>query len=284
MNLLISIDQLRISTVVAVICFAYSACTPASSQIIQTFTEPIRLSQVAAAESGIIRQIDVREGQRVMAGDSLAVLDKSILEKSLQLAMSKAKSNAQVNAAQAELEIKEQQFEKLKKLDEDGHANPYELKRAFAEYRAAISQFDLAIEERGRNEIEVERIQAQLARRTVRCPFDGVVTDVHKEVGEFVASNEPEVVTIVQLTQLRARFYLNVDQAARLQKGDSVPVSIGWREDPVIAIVELVSPIIDPDSKTVRIDVLVDNSGSQFKSGIECRLVLDAPSVAKGQR
>lgn len=242
------------------------------AQILRAFTQPVRVSEVAASEPGIVQVVYVHEGDEVRQGDRLAALDKEVIEQTLEAARAKAESTARVDAAKAMLEIRQQQHNKLLDLDDQGHGNKFEVERAKAELNSAEAEYRLAVEARRLAMIEIKRIEAQLERRVIRSPFDGVVTRIHKEVGEYVSGSEPQIMTVVKLNQLRATFHLKAKQLERLSKGSAVRVSLvqAHQTIPLKAIVEFIAPVVEPKSGTAQVSVIIDNSQRELISGNEC--------------
>lgn len=259
---------------------ALGVCAPLQAQVTRTFTEPYEEIELSAAETGIIQSIPVREGQRVKANDLVGSLDTRVLEESKRLASLRAKSTAKAEAAQADLKIKRRLYENLSQLLRSGQANPNEVEKAESEYRQAEAAWRLATEESIESKIEVDRINAQIAQREIRSPIDGVVLVLHRKKGEYVSGSKPEFATIVQLSKLRARFFITTAQAETLKTGSKVNAVVGRKRKPVLATVEFVSPVTDAQSGTVRMDVAIDNRRGELRSGVLCEL-LAADSLSK---
>lgn len=236
-----------------------------------SFTEPFETSNVASAEQGIVKKILVREGQVVKQGEVLAVIDDSVLQESLRLAEARASSKARVRAAKAMLGIAEMQKQNFESLMEDGHANPSEVNQVNAEYESAVAEMELANDQAIENQIELDRIKAQIQQRKIVSPMDAVVKEIHHRKGEYISVNDPKFATVVQLDRLRARFYLHLDDIEELQVGKVVSVLIGKQRKSHQAKVEFVSPVIDPDSGTARVDLVIENPQMKIRSGIVCR-------------
>ena len=120
------------------------------------------------------------------------------------------------------------------------------------------------------NQIEVERIQAQIRQRIIVSPIDGVVSEIHKQLGEHVSNNEPQYATVVRVDQLKVRFYHDAATLARVPVGSEIHVLIGEARSRTPAKVMFVSPVIDPDSGTGRMDVVIENQDRQIASGTVC--------------
>lgn len=251
-----------------------------SAQILRAFSEPARRSHVAASEPGIVKTVFVRSGEHVEAGQLLAELNNAVLKQTLAVAQSKAESTARIDAAKAEQTIRQIQFSTLRDLDENGHANQFELERSRLELEAVNAEYQLAVEEKRHAEIEVNRIKAQLERRSIRSPFDGIVTDIHKEVGEYLSPTAPDLATVVQLRTLKARFYLTSKQVANVKKGMVLQVRFASqstgdptiKDDVINATVDYVAPVLNPKSGTAEVDVLIENKKLELRSGMECFL------------
>lgn len=260
--------QLRVNICIATVSILSVTPLAVHAQINKTFTEPVTTSEIAAAEEGIVKRILVSEGQFVKQNEIIAELDCEIWLMSLRLAKAKADSVARINSAKAKLKARTRMNENLQQLKNEGHANPHEVQKALAEYEIALAELEFAEDERRIAQFEVDRIVAQRERRVIRSPFDGVVSELHKEIGEYISSNEPQLATMVQLSRLKARFYLLDSQVVDLKVGQKVRIAIG--EQSSVAQIVFVSPIIDPDSRTVRVDVLIDNQDGKFTSGVTC--------------
>ncbi len=253
---------------------ALLAPTALCAQVTRTFTEPYEEIELSAAETGIIQSIPVKEGQRVSASELIGSLDTRVLQESKRLAKQRASSTAKAEAAQADLTIKRQLHNNLSQLLRSGQANPNEVQKAQSELSQAEAAYRLATEEAIENKIEVDRINAQIAQREIRSPIDGVVLVLHRKKGEYVSSSKPEFATIVQLSKLRARFFITTAQAETLKTGSKVNAVIGRKRTPVSATVEFVSPVTDAQSGTVRMDVAIDNRRGELRAGVLCELLM----------
>ena len=116
-------------------------------------------------------------------------------------------------------------------------------------------------------------IEAEIERRLIRSPIRGVITEVHRQAGEFIAGAEPKFATIADLTKLRARFYLNAEEAIQLKTGQNVTIATGLTQKIVHGTVGFVSPVTDADSSTTRVEVLLNNPQNELRSGSPCRWI-----------
>ncbi len=247
---------------------------PVLANEVDGFTEPYKTVDVAAAETGTVKSIDVKEGDIVKEGQILAQLDDDVYQALLAIAEESVRGVSTLKSAEAELSMRRQRLEKLEVLRTQGHARQEEVERAETDVEMAAARVLSANEQTELKRLEYSKVKIQLARRRIRSPIDGVVSLLLKDVGEFVAPNDPHVVELVQLDPLLATFSVPSYLATRLQKEEMLPVFLedagGW----VNGEVELIAPLTDAESGTVRVKVRIPNPDGKYRSGERCTIQL----------
>lgn len=266
----------------AVICVAATAIAqdrdrktlkpPATSSDREGLTEPFRRIDLAAAETGLILQIDVEDGQTVQKGQVLARLDDLVLQASLKVAEAQKDSVGQLRTAEAELKLRTSRHSKLAALLESGHATDEEVKLAESEKEVAEAKVLQAREALRVRTLEYERTLAQIERRLIRSPVDGIVTTVYREPYEFVSYTDPVVMTVVQLDPIVAVFTFYPEETKSLKVGQQVNVNLASNPQPARGIVSYISPVLDAESGTVKVKVKIDNRNGKYRSGDKCTL------------
>jgi RND family efflux transporter MFP subunit len=247
--------------------------------VTKSFTEPIETSTVAAIELGVIEQSKIQEGDRVTAGQHLATLNSAVLIESRRLAVAKAESTAARDAARSKLALVNSQLQNLRSLAPGGHVNKYELEQKTSEFQNATSELKRVEEELMLSRIEVDRIDAQIKQRKINSPITGFVVKIHKRLGEQVSTNKPDYATIVRIDQLKIKFFLNLSTLKMIKAGSTVEVHVDNEASSRLAKVTFVSPIIDPDSGTGRIEVSIDNHDLKLRSGTVCHWISSKPRI-----
>ena len=238
--------------------------------VTKSFTEPIEKSIVASTENGVVQTVHVREGDQVSAGEQLAELNHGVLIQAKRQAVARSKSTAKRDAAKSRFQMIMAQKQVLEGLISEGHVNKYEVQQKTTEYNNAVAEYREAEDELVMNRIEVDRIEAQIQERIIKSPIDGVVVKIHKQPGEHLSTNEPQYATVVRIDKLKSKFYLKADVLNRTQIGETVEVYVGEERRNLKATVAYVSPVIDPDSGTGRIEVELDNPNQRLQSGTVC--------------
>lgn len=245
------------------------------------YTEPYRTFDVAAPEPGILVDILVKEGETVERGQVVAMLDIDVLEAELAIADRAARSFGSLNSARAEHRLRNERFEQLSELHVKGVARKEEVDRAAADLEIAKAQLASAQDQLAIRKLEHAKIKAQIARRIIRAPDDGVVSAIFKDEGEQVSTTDPHVLTIVQLDPLSAVFSLQTGQAHRLRIGQGVVVNpLELRPNgeisnaSVTGTVEFVAPVTQAESGTVLVKVRLSNDEGSYRSGERCWMEL----------
>ncbi len=235
--------------------------------------EPWRVCNVAFAESGIIASIDTQAGRTVRTGDRLASLDSSAIEIQLQAAIAQAHATGRLRTAEAEVDLNERKVKAFQDARQQHASSRMELERALADLKVAQGRLQTELDERDMLAWQVKRLQEQLSQRTVTAPMDGVVVQLHKQIGEFIAPTSPEVLRIVDVSRLRASFFLRLAEAEALTSKETVRV---WLNDnlTVDGTIEMISPVADGESGLLEVRVLIENSEGKILAA-QCKLLLN---------
>ncbi len=243
------------------------------AQELQSFTEPYRHVAISAPEAAIIAEVAVAEGEKVSQGQTLVQLDDKVLRTALAVADAARTASGSRNAAQMEVELRENQVASYRELNRNGNATPRELQRSEFDLIQAQSRLQSIDEELNVRRLEFERVRTQLAQRKIESPIAGVVAEISKEVGEFVSPNDPVVMHVVQIDQLKAIFSVPLVLKKDLVVGEPVTLQAG--DEPIEGIVEFVSPIADAESGSVRVRIRIPNSDGKHQSGVPIQWIFE---------
>lgn len=243
-------------------------------------TEPQEQIELSFPESGVIRALDIEEGDPVSEDQILAQLDCRVLESQLAIARIRSDSPAGVQSATATVDMRKQRLDQLEKLAASQNANADELARARAEHEIARADLQLAHEAVAEHRLEAEQIEAQIEQRTLRAPFDGIVVRIHQEKAASVSPNTGPVITLVKLDQLELVVHLDHRQLDGLTTGQTVEVSAVDREVTGTGKIAYISPVVDPSSGTSRLRISLPNEEGRHRSGVKYRVEFSGRKVA----
>jgi len=195
--------------------------------------------EIAAEESGTVREILVEEGSRVRKGQPLIRLNDDILR-------------AELEQAAAQAELARETYERNRQLYED--------ERAISELRYVETRA-LAREARaGRRALE-ERV----ARTMIRAPFDGVLETKLVEVGSMVSPGV-RVARVVQLDPVEIRGGVPERFAPDVRVGADAVVRFDVLPDRTFeGRLSYVGSVIHPQSRTFRVELRLPNPDGAVK-------------------
>lgn len=234
--------------------------------------EPWKTSNVACVEPGLLESLQVELGERVSVGQPLARLEASALVTQLAIVEAQAAALGRQIAARADTQLNQRRVEALQAARENRYSSQSELERAQADLSISQGRLTAEIEEQEVLRLQVARLKHQIAQRTVVAPIPGIVSKFHRELGEYVSPTAPEILQIVDVSRLRASFFLQVVEVKSLPKNGQVQVRLDDGNE-TMAEVEYVSPVSDGESALIEVRVLIDNPDLKIL-GSRCALLL----------
>jgi len=258
------------------LCVSAAEPDPATGSVVGV-TEPGEQIDLSFPEPGVIRLLEVKEGDSVKTGQTLAQLDCRVLEAQHEIAAMHAASTAAVHSASATLEMRQQRLSQLERLAENDRANADELSRAKADREIAFADLQLAREATLEFDLGARQIEAQIEQRTLKAPFDGVVARVHREIAASVSPQEGPILTLVQLKELDLVFHIDHRRLDDLKVGAEIPVEALDRPVAATGTIAFISPVVDAPSGTARIRLTLPNTEGRHRSGVKYRVDLPAP-------
>jgi HlyD family secretion protein len=210
---------------------------------------------ISATTPGEVVRIGVREGQRVAEGDFLLQLDPVIAEAGARgQAAGVEAARADLRAAEAQLELARDNYERQLALAEADLIPRAELDQARAELRAREAAVASARSRVSQLQASFSSARHELGRVTITSPIDGVVTRVNVEEGEVAmigTMNQPGTVLVVisDLGVMEATVEVDETDVVNIETGQEARVSVDAFPDTTFSgeVTEVAtSPIIVP--------------------------------------
>lgn len=180
---------------------------PQSTEYVATIRS-LRSATVQPQVEGIVRQIFVRAGDRVRAGQPLMQIDPD-KQQATVTAM-----ESQRLAREADLAFARQQLARLQKLFEAGAVSRAELEQAETAQKTAEAQLAAV-------QSQIRETQIELQYYRVTAPAPGIVGDIAIRQGDRVTSST-EITTIDQPQGLEAYINVPLERASALRQGLTV--------------------------------------------------------------
>lgn len=202
--------------------------------------EPVKQSTVSAQAAGRIVQFVVAAGDRVRAGQLLAVIDDRDTQEGLQ------RSKAQVAQADAELRNAQANAKRTRDLQAQGFLSQAALDTAEANLQSSLA---------GRDQAAAGARQSALAQGFTRvtAPYDGWVRETLAQAGDLAVAGKP-LLTMYAPQPLRAVVHVPVSRGAAARSATQVEVRAGGNGNAswIKPVNREVLPVADAVAQTVE--------------------------------
>lgn len=213
--------------------------------------EPENMVTLASRMSGLIIEMNVREGDRLTEGDVLLRFDIE-------------EQQAELERARAELELASAIYDRNETLFEREAISRAEYEEARANKRIAES--------------EVTLLETRVRFGTVRAPHDLVVLRRHVERGDAVSANEP-LFRIADLNRLVVRLGIPERDVVSLEEGQQTELQIdAFPGETFRGTIQRIFPSADENSRlfTVEVTLRAEQEGQVIRPGYLARVSMDA--------
>ena len=218
-------------------------------------------AEIAAEVGGRSTPLRVEEGASVRAGDVVMEIDPERRRLVLEDA------RARVAEALVSLREQERQTARLRELQRRAVASQAKLEEAQTALSLARSRADGARANLGMAE-------RALRDASVSAPFDGLVARRLVSRGEYVTEGKP-LFELVALSPIEVEFHLAEVDSGRVAVGRPVDVRVAHFPDESFgALVTVVSPTLDPKTRTLRVKAQLENADGRLRPGLFARIDL----------
>lgn len=249
-------------------------------------------AEVPAQEGGVVLDVPVREGQRVKQGELLAQIDDEVArlaedaaEAQYGVARAKATNDVRIRFAKKALEVSEAELrrstESIERVPKSVSQSQLDVERLTVqknrlEAEQADHDQEIAVLEMHTKENELSAARAQVARRRIEAPFDGVVVQVYVRKGEWVEPGQ-KALRVVNVERLKAEGFIPATAATTISPGAKVALSVDLGASQPAARsgeVVFISPEVDPITGQVRVWAEIENGDGQLRPGQPARMTI----------
>jgi len=216
---------------------------------------------------GYLRQICVKEGQRVKKGQVLFVIDQATYQAEVKAA------EANVAVAKAGVETAQLNYDSRRTLHKKNVVSDYDLRSATANLSMAKAQAQQA-------QAQMQSARTNLSYTVLRSPSDGVVGSLPYRVGDYVGPNmQSGLTTVADTHEMYVYFSLTErDVMSRIAKHGSLDKAVA-AFPPVILLtangdtctvkgrIESISGVVDSSTGSVSARAVFPNADGRLLSG-----------------
>lgn len=231
--------------------------------------EPVRQAQLASQVPGAVVALMVKVGDRVRAGQPLLRIDAQAAQQSVNA------SAAQVEAARAQLNVANRDYERQKQLFDSQFISQAALERAQAQLEASQAQVNAL-------QAQAQAARAQSGFYVLSAPFAGVVSEVPTSLGDMAMPGRP-LVTVIDPGALRVTAAVPQALMAALADGGKslrfeIPGVTG--NEPLAPQSVQVLPTVDPATHTAQVRVGLPAGLKGVSAGMFARIWLPSAGPA----
>lgn len=202
-----------------------------------------RQSRASSEVAGLVEEVAIHSGDRVVKGTPLVQLNTDILDTDISL----ARTRVEQTGLQAELARKN--FERQKSLLATRGASQkkyddaqYDLQNARMEKVAANQTLD--------------KLLLEKKKSTIVAPFDGVILEKLVDAGDWVQQGEP-VVSIGSSNDLFVRVPVGEKLVAFIHPGDEVNITLNAFARDITGTIDTIDPRADAKTKNIFIKIRI---------------------------
>ena len=217
--------------------------------------QPVRQATVKAKVSGDVRQLTVREGDSVQAGQILVRVDTADLDARV------LERQGQMQSARAQLALAEKTNAMNQKL----------LKQNFISQNAsdsAESSLEVAKGNLQAAEAQLRVAQNALKDSVATAPLSGIVAKRHVQPGEKVAFDSP-LVTVVDLKDMELQAAVPSGDIPELKPGMTVDLAVdGFTDRKFTGRIERINPSTEAGTRAILVFVGIPNEAQALRGGM----------------
>jgi multidrug efflux system membrane fusion protein len=217
-------------------------------------TEADKKVTIVARTQAIVTELRVKRGDRVKAGDVLAVLTDD-------------GRNAQLQQARALVQQRKAEFEARTELIQKGNLPKLDANNIASQLRAA--------------EAALAQAEAEIQRIRITAPWDGVVDSVSAELGQFLmmmpamgaGSGPNEIARMISLDPIVAIVEVSEKRIGNIRMGEEAELRLVSGEV-VKGKVRYISKSAAATTRTYRVDIEAPNPENKIPDGITAEVAI----------
>ncbi|MBI4521034.1 MAG: efflux RND transporter periplasmic adaptor subunit [Gemmatimonadetes bacterium] len=216
--------------------------------------EAWRRTITTAEVAGRVMRLGVRESDAVTQGQMLVSLDTA------EYALAVAKAQSALRAAEANF------LERTLFDDQITDPQVREQRRRLARSLVGLDAAEVALRE----------AELNLARTRVLAPFDGRVANLKVVEGQRVTAGQ-ELFEVVDSDPVKVEVQVLEGEIGYLAPGRSGSVSFAaFPGESFAGRIETMNPVVDPQTRTARVTILLPNAAGRIRPGMYARVALAA--------
>jgi RND family efflux transporter MFP subunit len=244
---------------------------------------PYQEIDLHAKVAGYLQRIDVDIGDKVEAGQLLAIIEVPELADDIERARAELKRrNEEVARAQATFDQDHLVYTRLSSVDKSqpGLVAQQELDAALEKDRTGASALAAAQAEVDVARAELNKLQTMLKYSRITAPFAGIVTKRYADPGALIqagTSSSTQTLPLVRLSQndrLRLSFPVSVSYIPWVKAGDPVRIRVDSLDKPIEARISRLARKVETATRTMIVEADLTNADYNLVPGMYASVLL----------
>jgi membrane fusion protein (multidrug efflux system) len=198
--------------------------------------------------TGVIKAIEFKSGQTVKKGDILVQLDADI-------------ETANRDSALAQLKLLQDQLQRTSKLPP-----------GIAVSQQSLNQIRYQMQAQ---QATVDALDAQIAKKSIRAPFDGRIGISNVDLGQFLQAGAP-IATLQDISSLQVEFSVGQKRLPDLKKGQQIMVTSDARPGLTLkGTLTSFDPRVDKATGMIACEGLIENPKETLLPGMFVNVTIE---------
>lgn len=206
--------------------------------------------QLSTEVAGQIRALHFESGQTVRQGTVLLELDDTV-------------DQSELAGFMAERQLTQIEFERIRKLRQEGSASQ--------------SSYDQAKAELDNANAKVTAQQSRIAQKKIKAPFSGQLGLRQVSVGTYLAEGAA-IIALQTLNPIQVDFSLPERYLSQIQLKQTITLQVPAYPQVFEGQITAINPAIEVNSRTIRVRAALDNSEQLLRPGMSAQVQIQQPA------
>ncbi len=209
---------------------------------------------ISGSMAGLVKDIGFQSGQEVKRGQVLVRLDVDV-------------EMGDLRSAEAELALARTSYDRNVALLRSNTVSVAALEKTEAELKV--------------RQAKVAGLHAQIAKKSVAAPFDGVLGVRKIDLGQYVQPGQV-VVNVQDLSLMLCDFTVSQKDLSAVMVGQPVRMTTdAWPDKAFDGTIAAIEPLVDAKTGMVTVQAKFPNTTRQLRPGMFSKIEIDRPAMEK---
>ncbi|MDP4836001.1 MAG: efflux RND transporter periplasmic adaptor subunit [Burkholderiales bacterium] len=226
---------------------------------------------LSAGVGGLLTKQLVGLGERVTMGKPLLQLDERLQAIETERRRVILEDKSELSSTRDKTRILEMMLNDSKAVyAATASISKEELLRLESEYLSSAGRLEQLIAEKRREQLDYEFAKREQIQRSITAPVNGIITRVLLKPGEWAKPGDPLLILVDASTViLQVAVPHGIVNHLKLGSSREVEFEIGSLTPRATGRITFISPVADPTSGLVEVEITIGNSAGNIRPGVK---------------